>query len=420
MAPLIALGVSFLPDLARLLFGDHAGRITESVGQVVKAVTGTDQPAEAKAKLDADPALVSQLRIELAKIAAEAEKARLEAKRQQRQVELDSFRAQLQDTQGARRMTADLAKSGSFLANGPAIVSSIVTLGFFGLIAFLAVRLLEGKPISLDQNAAAILNIAIGAMVAGFTAVINFWLGSSSGSRGKDAVVERLAGNQVDIVANAVDRAERTREIAAARDVARFSAAPVAARAAAPPLHVKRQAFQTAVQLVLEKEGGFANHPRDKGGMTNMGITFRTYARFHDMNPDQVTERMMRDLQREEAIEIYRMEYWAKAGCDKLPPGVDLGVFDFGVTAGPRTAARKLQEVVGVKQDGSIGEITVAAVEACGNIFTINRFADRRIEFYRSLPDFDVFGRGWTSRTNEIRAAALAIAEAAARTSEAA
>ena len=31
--------------------------------------------------------------------------------------------------------------------------------------------------------------------------------------------------------------------------------------------------FKKCLEIILENEGGFADHPRDPGGMTNLGVT---------------------------------------------------------------------------------------------------------------------------------------------------
>ncbi len=54
---------------------------------------------------------------------------------------------------------------------------------------------------------------------------------------------------------------------------------------------------------VLGKEGGYVNHPDDKGGPTKWGITEKV-ARAHGYQGD------MRDLTREQALEILEADYW--------------------------------------------------------------------------------------------------------------
>ncbi|WQP10968.1 glycosyl hydrolase 108 family protein (plasmid) [Sinorhizobium meliloti] len=67
-------------------------------------------------------------------------------------------------------------------------------------------------------------------------------------------------------------------------------------------------------------------------------------------------------MSREEAADIYRRSYWPQCGVDLLPPGLDYAVFDFGVNSGPARAVKTLQKVVGVREDGHVGEQTLAAV----------------------------------------------------------
>lgn len=418
--PLIALAASFLPEIVRLIAGDRAGQATTAVTEAVRIVTGTDDPVAAKARLDGDPQLAANLRTRLAEIAVEQEKVRLEAEERRRQTELAELEKRLTDVQGARASMLQLSANQDPMRWGASIVSTVVTLMF--ILALLIFTL--PSVFSIDDRNRELVNIVLGALVASFTAVINFWIGSSQGSRDKDSTVRALQAsqsqqataalaNQTQNTQSAIQGLKQAAEAASTSAAnAATTAAPGASRAA-PAAAVKRQAFDTAIRLVLEQEGGFSNHPRDKGGPTNFGITFKTYAAFFDLDPATVTEQMMRDLHRDVAIEIYRTSYWGAARCDALPPGVDLSVFDFGVNAGVRTAVRKLQEVVGVKVDGSIGPITLAAIEACGVASAIGRFAERRLDYYRSLDDFAVFGKGWTTRTNDIREAALRLSREA-------
>ena len=38
--------------------------------------------------------------------------------------------------------------------------------------------------------------------------------------------------------------------------------------------------FFKSLEMVLEHEGGFVDHPKDPGGATNRGITYKTYEKF--------------------------------------------------------------------------------------------------------------------------------------------
>ena len=148
--------------------------------------------------------------------------------------------------------------------------------------------------------------------------------------------------------------------------------------------------FAACVAVVLRAEGGFVNNPRDAGKATNLGITIGTLG---DWRKRPVTVNDVRRLTVEEARAIYRAKYWEPCGCDTLPAGIDLMVFDFGVNAGPGRAVRYLR---------TAGRGTPTEI--------IDRFAALRVTFYRNLPTFDAFGRGWLRRTEEIRLAARKMA----------
>jgi len=164
------------------------------------------------------------------------------------------------------------------------------------------------------------------------------------------------------------------------------------------------QNFDKCLSLLLKHEGGYVNHPKDPGGMTNLGVTKRTYDEFHGTDID---EDEMRALTKADVEPIYRRNYWDRCRCGELPSGVDWAVFDFAVNSGTGRGAKALQKAVGATEDGSIGPMTLIEVERVEPDNIINRIAIYREQFYRSLNAFDTFGRGWLRRNDETREQAL-------------
>ena len=162
--------------------------------------------------------------------------------------------------------------------------------------------------------------------------------------------------------------------------------------------------FDAALQHVLKSEGGFVNHPADPGGMTNLGVTARTWEDWVGHKP---SEKEMRELTPEKVAPLYKRKYWDAIKGDALPSGVDYCVFDCAVNSGPGRAAKFLQEIAGVKPDGGIGPVTLAAVKAMDPIELISKYADKRLQFWQSLSTFETFGKGWTRRGNEVKDEAL-------------
>lgn len=90
-------------------------------------------------------------------------------------------------------------------------------------------------------------------------------------------------------------------------------------------------AFDSFVSGVLQREKGYVNNPKDRGGETNFGITAET-ARRNGFTGN------MRDLTRDQAILIYKLEYWEKPGFDRIEPissKIAEKLLDIGVNMGP-------------------------------------------------------------------------------------
>ena len=158
--------------------------------------------------------------------------------------------------------------------------------------------------------------------------------------------------------------------------------------------------WPVAFEALLKHEGGFVNHPRDPGGMTNLGVTRRVW---EEWTSHPVNEADMRGLTPGMVEPLYRDRYWKKVRGDDLPAGVDLAVFDYAVNSGPGRAAKTLQEVVGVAADGAIGPKTMAAIRAADAKATVDRFCDLRLAFLRGLPTWPTFGKGWERRVEDVR-----------------
>lgn len=125
------------------------------------------------------------------------------------------------------------------------------------------------------------------------------------------------------------------------------------------------------IDELIDREGGYVNHPADRGGPTRFGIT-EAVARAHGYAG------AMAKLPRDEAVAIYRRLYWLRPKFDevaKRAPAVAAELFDTGANMGPAVAATFLQRVLtalnrGGKDypdlvpDGRIGPQTLAALDA--------------------------------------------------------
>lgn len=162
--------------------------------------------------------------------------------------------------------------------------------------------------------------------------------------------------------------------------------------------------FESALKAILHHEGGYVNHPRDPGGMTNLGVTKRVW---EEWVGHEVDEKAMRALTPELVAPLYKQKYWNRVRGDDLPTGVDYIVFDAAVNSGPGRAAKWLQTAVGAVPDGAIGPATLARVEAMPVADIVEKYQETRLAFLQSLPTWDTFGRGWGRRVQEVKEAAL-------------
>jgi lysozyme family protein len=125
------------------------------------------------------------------------------------------------------------------------------------------------------------------------------------------------------------------------------------------------------IDALIEREGGYADHPADRGGPTCFGIT-EAVARAHGYRGP------MRQLPRDEAAVIYRRLYWLRPRFDEIArrcPRIAAELFDTGANMGPAVAATFLQraltalnrngtEYPDLVPDGRVGPATLAAFDA--------------------------------------------------------
>jgi lysozyme family protein len=173
--------------------------------------------------------------------------------------------------------------------------------------------------------------------------------------------------------------------------------------------------FAACLDQVLAHEGGYADHPADPGGATNMGITRKTLALWRGVSPWwDLPKTDVQALSRDEAAKIYKARYWDRCRGGSLPAGLDLALFDYAVNSGPGRAIKELQRIVGVQADGYAGPLTLAAVRNAASQHRLSSLigllCDRRLGFLRRLVTFTHFGRGWTRRVEAVRKTAFEMA----------
>ena len=153
--------------------------------------------------------------------------------------------------------------------------------------------------------------------------------------------------------------------------------------------------FKECLDLVLKAEGGWVNHPSDPGGETNLGVTKRVWEEYIGH-----TVESLKKLTKEDVAPLYELKYWRPCYGEVLPRGLDFVVFSMGVNAGPGRSVKLLQSSIGCVPDGVIGPATRGLISDSNSATLIGKFSEARREYYRSLKNFPIFGKGWLNRVN--------------------
>ena len=159
-----------------------------------------------------------------------------------------------------------------------------------------------------------------------------------------------------------------------------------------------KENYAKCLAQVLKYEGGYVDHPRDPGGPTNKGITQAVYDAWQ--KSQNLPTQSVRNISDATVAAIYKQQYWDRVRGDDLPAGVDFAVFDFAVNSGVSRAAKTLQAVVGVTQDGQIGPATIEATKT----YVAMAITNKRLAFMQSLSIWSTFGKGWSARIADVKA----------------
>ena len=133
----------------------------------------------------------------------------------------------------------------------------------------------------------------------------------------------------------------------------------------------RTHAKQQAIHEVIAREGGYVNHPDDRGGPTRYGVT-EVNARQHGYSED------MKNYPVECAFTVYDRNYWQRLQLDDIAnysTELAIQLFDFGVNSGTSRAAKCLQRLLNslnnrgqfypdIKVDGGIGNQTLDALDS--------------------------------------------------------
>ena len=142
----------------------------------------------------------------------------------------------------------------------------------------------------------------------------------------------------------------------------------------------------TVQTWILAREGGYSDDPGDAGNWTGgepgsgelkgtkYGISAASYPGLD-----------IAALTIEDALEVYKVDYWDAYRCGELPPAAGLCLFDAVVQHRPETAVRLIQRPAGAAVDGIMGPNTIAAVQRTPMARFIPDHLAQRLELYADI-----------------------------------
>ena len=136
------------------------------------------------------------------------------------------------------------------------------------------------------------------------------------------------------------------------------------------------------IKAVIQKEGGYQNHPYDqanRGAGTKYGITPATYKAFTGKQP---TAAAMKALSKAEATAIYD-KLWQQSNMDLLPDEVAGCVFDFYINT-PKTAMQVIERITQTSGSAKALAINQSAAKAIAqNPNFCHALKDARAHYYQ-------------------------------------
>ena len=159
------------------------------------------------------------------------------------------------------------------------------------------------------------------------------------------------------------------------------------------------------IPIIKKYEGGYVNHPNDKGGCTNSGVTISTYQYYFGKNK---TCEDLKKITENEWLTIFRFGYWNRFKADRINNQSIANLLVDWVYMSGVNAIKKAQAQLGVKTDGVVGEVTLKAINNYPNQQELfNKLWTRRKKFFddivRRNPSQQVFYKGWMNRLKNYR-----------------
>ena len=162
-------------------------------------------------------------------------------------------------------------------------------------------------------------------------------------------------------------------------------------------------------------EGGYVNHPADRGGETYAGIARNIYPNLtlwgiidekKKQFPNGIIPRNTKFPELSDYVEDFFLGVWNKNNIGSIKHQMLANLlFDFIVHSGSKNAVKPLQRLVGVNDDGVIGQKTLQAINNADGDKLYLDLLEYRKQFLNNIVARDtsqsVFLKGWMNRIDK-------------------
>lgn len=181
--------------------------------------------------------------------------------------------------------------------------------------------------------------------------------------------------------------------------------------------------FKTAYLETMKVEGGYANHPKDRGGETWKGIARNYHPNWPGWQiidsfknkPGFETNLYASNALQQQVLIFYKQVFWDKMRLDEVKnQEIAMEMFDTGVNCGQEVAVRFLQRSLNVTNrnqqdysniqvDGQMGPMTLKAVNNHPRIKQVFKLmnalqGNRYLEICEHNESQEIFMTSWLSR----------------------
>lgn len=161
---------------------------------------------------------------------------------------------------------------------------------------------------------------------------------------------------------------------------------------------------------ILKWEGGFVNDPDDRGGATNKGVTIATWKRVgYDKDGDRDID--VQDLKLlsvdDVCNRVLKPHYWDRWQADKIKSQKIANILVDWVWGSGKYGITIPQRLLGVSQDGVVGEKTLKAINDADPDKLFDMIFEARKKYLHDIvnsrPANKKFLRGWLNRLEDIQ-----------------